>query len=253
MTLAITGGTGFVGRALIECALAQGHEVKALARQPQPPRAGVAWIAGDLDDGAALHQLVTGAHAVIHVAGRTRAADPAQFEAANVQGTLAVIEAALAAGAGRLVFVSSLAAREPGLSAYGASKARAERLVAATALDWTIVRPPAVYGPGDRDMFELFRAAKWGIVPVPAGGRASLIHVDDLAMAVAGAGFAGRARDGRDARARRRHGRRLGKSRTGVGDRRSDGQTAARARGVAGDVGPGRVVRMGCCGAHSRD
>jgi uncharacterized protein YbjT (DUF2867 family) len=80
----------------------------------------------------------------------------------------------------RLIFVSSLSAREPGLSAYGASKARAERLVRASGLDWTIVRPPAVYGPRDKDMFELFRAAKWGVVPTPKEGRASLIHVEDL-------------------------------------------------------------------------
>jgi nucleoside-diphosphate-sugar epimerase len=81
----------------------------------------------------------------------------------------------------RFVFVSSISAREPLLSAYGTSKARAERLVRAAAIDWTIVRPPAIYGPHDREVFELFRAAKWGVVPVPAHGRASLIHVDDLA------------------------------------------------------------------------
>jgi nucleoside-diphosphate-sugar epimerase len=81
----------------------------------------------------------------------------------------------------RFVLVSSLSAREPGLSAYGASKARAERMVKASSLDWTIVRPPAVYGPRDKDMFELFRAAKWGLVPTPKEGRSSLIHVDDLA------------------------------------------------------------------------
>ena len=124
---------------------------------------------------------VTGAEAVIHIAGLTNAPDAAAFEAGNVSGTLSVIEAALAAGVPRFVFVSSLSAREPGLSAYGASKARAERMVKASGLDWTIVRPPAVYGPRDKDMFELFRAAKWGVVPMPKEGAASLIHVDDLA------------------------------------------------------------------------
>jgi nucleoside-diphosphate-sugar epimerase len=105
----------------------------------------------------------------------------ADFQRVDVDGHRALIAAAEAAGVQRFVFVSSLSAREPGLSAYGASKARAERLVKASALDWTIVRPPAVYGPRDRDMFELFRAAKWGLVPTPKEGRASLIHVDDLA------------------------------------------------------------------------
>jgi len=181
MTIAITGGTGFVGQALIDQARAQGVVVQALARKAQPRRDGVEWIAGDLADRAALAELVTGVEAVIHVAGLTSARHASEFEAHNVAGTLAVIEAALAAGVQRLVFVSSLSAREPGLSAYGASKARAERLVKASGLDWTIVRPPAVYGPHDKDMFELFRSAKWGVIPTPKDGRASLIHAEDLA------------------------------------------------------------------------
>ena len=181
MSIAITGGTGFVGRALIDCALAQGYPVRALARRTQPAREGVAWVEGDLANPAALAELVAGTEAVIHVAGLVKAAARAEFEAANVRGTLAVLRAALAERVPRFVFVSSLSAREPALSAYGSSKARAERLVRAAAIDWTIVRPPAVYGPHDREMFELFRAAKWGVVPMPGNGRASVIHVDDLA------------------------------------------------------------------------
>jgi nucleoside-diphosphate-sugar epimerase len=181
MTIAITGGTGFVGQALIDQAQAQGLVVQALARKPQKRRDGVDWIEGDLADRKALARLVEGVEAVVHVAGLTTARNPAEFEAANVTGTLAVVEAMRKAGVPRLVFVSSLSAREPGLSAYGASKARAERVVRASPVDWTIVRPPAVYGPRDKDMFELFRAAKWGMVPTPKEGRASLIHVEDLA------------------------------------------------------------------------
>ena len=181
MTIAVTGGTGFVGQALIEQARAQGVAVQALARKPQERRDGVDWIAGDLGDRRGLARLVAGVEAVIHVAGLTHAQNSAEFEEANVAGTLAVIEAAHAAGVQRLVFVSSLSAREPGLSAYGASKARAERVVKASGLDWTIVRPPTVYGPRDKDVFELFRSAKWGVIPTPKEGRSSLIHVDDLA------------------------------------------------------------------------
>ena len=182
MTIAVTGATGFVGQALIDRAQAAGVVVQALARRPQPRRDGVDWIAGDLADRGALAALVEGVEAVIHVAGLTTARDAAAFEAANVAGTLAVIEAALAAGVQRLILVSSLSAREPGLSTYGASKRRAERVVKASGLDWTIVRPPAVYGPRDKDLFELFRAAKWGVIPTPKEGRSSLIHVDDLAQ-----------------------------------------------------------------------
>jgi nucleoside-diphosphate-sugar epimerase len=179
--LAITGATGFVGSAVLDAALAEGHQVRALARREQAPRAGVEWVRGDLGDTGALAALVAEADAVVHVAGLTNTPDPAQFEIANVTGTAHVIAAMAEAGLRRLVLVSSLAAREPKLSAYGASKARAETLVEASGLDWTIVRPPGVYGPRDVDYLEMFRTAKWGFVPLPPGGASSIIHADDLA------------------------------------------------------------------------
>jgi nucleoside-diphosphate-sugar epimerase len=179
--IAITGATGFVGSAVLDAALADGHQVRALARRDQTARAGVEWVRGDLGDTAALAALVEGADAVIHVAGLTNTPDPATFEAANVTGTANVIAAMKQAGARRLVFVSSLSARMPGLSAYGASKAKAEALVEASGLDWTTVRPPGVYGPRDVDYLEMFRTAKWGFVPLPPGGASSIIHADDLA------------------------------------------------------------------------
>ncbi|MBA4161097.1 MAG: epimerase [Novosphingobium sp.] len=178
--LAVTGATGFVGQALLDRAVEEGAEVRALARRTQEPRDGLEWIAGDLENKAALRELMRGAEAVIHVAGVVN--DAAQFESGNVTGTLNVIEAAKAEGISRFIHVSSLSAREPDLSAYGASKARAEKLVRASGLNWTIIRPPGVYGPRDQDYFEMFRLARWGLMPVPPKeGRASIIHVDDLA------------------------------------------------------------------------
>lgn len=179
--LAFTGATGFVGSSVLEAALAAGHVVRALTRRDQPAIDGVEWVRGTLADKAALAELVTGADAAVHIAGLTNAPDPADFTPANVTGTANVIAAMKAAKVARLVFVSSLAARKPELSAYGASKAEAEALVEASGLQWTTVRPPAVYGPRDVDMFELFRSAKWGIVPLPPGGATSIIHVSDLA------------------------------------------------------------------------
>jgi nucleoside-diphosphate-sugar epimerase len=181
MKLAITGGTGFVGSHLIHAALAASHEVKALARREQPDREALEWISGSLDDRAALERLVTDADAIIHVAGVISAPDAAGFECGNVAGTLAMLAAATAAGVRRFVHVSSLAAREPRLSLYGASKARAEDLVEGSGLDWAIVRPPAVYGPGDKETLELFKMAKRGQIYLPPAGKLSLIHVDDLA------------------------------------------------------------------------
>ncbi len=179
--LAITGATGFVGARLLDAALAGGHTVRALARRPQPPRDGVTWIDGALDRPASLAMLVEGADALIHVAGVINAPDEAGFEAGNVIGTGAVLAAAEQAGTARFVHVSSLAAREPKLSLYGASKARSEALVAASPLSNAIVRPPAVYGPGDREMLEMFKMAARGQIFMPPAGRLSLIHVDDLA------------------------------------------------------------------------
>ena len=178
--LALTGATGFVGAHLLDLALAEGHEVRALTRRAQPARDGVTWVDGALDRPDALTSLVAGADAVIHVAGVINAPDAAGFEAGNVTGTALLLDAAEAAGVARFVHVSSLAAREPQLSLYGASKARSEALVQASPLSTAIVRPPAVYGPGDRETLELFRMAKRGLVVLPPQGRLSLIHVDDL-------------------------------------------------------------------------
>jgi len=138
-------------------------------------------VRGDLADGHALARIAGDCDVMIHVAGVVNAPDPAGFEKGNVVGTLNLIEACKAAGTQRFVFVSSLAAREPQLSAYGDSKARAEKLVRASGLDWTAVRPPAIYGPRDTEMLDLFKAAKWGVVPTPKQGHTSLLHVDDLA------------------------------------------------------------------------
>lgn len=181
MRIAVTGGTGFLGGHVIDVAVARGHDVMALARRPQAERPGVTWMAGALDDRPSLAGLVEGTQAVVHVAGVVNAPDRAGFAAGNIAGTQAMVEAAESAGVERFVHVSSLAAREPGLSDYGWSKAQSEAPVRASGLSWSIVRPPAIYGPGDREMLELFQMAKRGVVMLPPGGRLSVIEASDLA------------------------------------------------------------------------
>jgi uncharacterized protein YbjT (DUF2867 family) len=179
-TIAVTGGTGFVGSHLLEVARTAGHELRALTRGWRPPEEGIDWVDGALDRADSLAKLCDGADAVVHIAGLINGPNRAAFEAVNVAGTANMIDAARKTGIKRFVHISSLAAREPELSDYGRSKAKAERVVAASGLEWTIVRPPAVYGPGDRETFELFKMARRGLVALPPRGRFSVLHVDDL-------------------------------------------------------------------------
>ena len=182
MILAITGGTGFLGGHVLREAAARGHSVRALTRSAQLPRAEVEWVRGTLDDYRSLAELVEGTDAVIHIAGAINVPALAGFVAANVTGTASMLTAAESIGVRRFIHVSSLSAREPDLSNYGWSKAASEALVVQAPLDWTIVRPPAIYGAGDREMLELFRIARRnGIVPLPPRGRVSLIEAGDLA------------------------------------------------------------------------
>jgi uncharacterized protein YbjT (DUF2867 family) len=178
--LAVTGGTGFVGGHLLRIAHEAGYEIRALTRGWRPPQDGIHWVEGALDRPESLADLCDGADAIVHIAGLINAATRAGFETVNVGGTLAMIDAARAAGVRRFIHISSLAAREPDLSDYGWSKAKAERVVAASGLDWTILRPPAIYGPGDRETFELFKMARRGLVALPPKGRFSVLHVEDL-------------------------------------------------------------------------
>lgn len=181
LTLAITGGTGFVGGHSIAEALRRGHKVRALARRPQPARPGVEWVAGDLSNAAALETLVAGADVVVHIAGVTNAPNRAGFEAGNILGTAFVRRAA---GSRPLVHVSSLSAREPQLSTYGWSKLVGELVARGSAGPVAVVRPPAVYGPGDREFLELLKTARTGLVPFPKDSRAAMLFGPDLAAAL---------------------------------------------------------------------
>tara|TARA_R110002033_G_scaffold22819_1_gene54624 strand:+ start:3737 stop:4669 length:933 start_codon:yes stop_codon:yes gene_type:complete len=185
-TVAITGATGFVGGRMLDLMVREGYEARALTRRRQDDRPGVQWVPGALDSKDSLTRLCAGADMVLHIAGVVNAPDRAGFESGNVSGTLALVEAAKQAGTRRFLHVSSLAATQPKLSIYGETKAKAEKIVATSGLDWTIVRPPAVYGPGDGEFLDLFKMARLGFVTMPpdADGRLSVIHVEDLCRAL---------------------------------------------------------------------
>lgn len=179
--MALTGGTGFVGRRVIAQAVGQDWHIRALTRRAQPAEPNVNWVRGALDKPDSLAELMAGADVVLHVAGVVSAPNLAGFTAGNVTGTQAVLDAAQAAGVRRFVHVSSLSAREPQLSTYGASKRAGEELVATSDRDWTIVRPTGVYGPGDTEMRDMFRMAQMGLALLPPPGKVALVAVDDLA------------------------------------------------------------------------
>lgn len=190
LTIAVTGATGFLGGHVIRAARDRGHHVRALSRNPKPLGSddGVRWITGTLEDKAGLAELVSGADVVVHAAGAIKALSRDAFFRVNRDGTRAVADAAAHAGVKRFVLVSSLAAREEKLSPYAASK-RAAEMVAdeyAQKFDTVILRPPAIYGPGDQETVRLFQMAVNGflIAPGSADARMSLVHVGDVAEAV---------------------------------------------------------------------
>ena len=191
--LALTGATGFIGQQLQLQLLADGFRLRVLVR-PDSPRQGnilpgVQAVPVRLDDAVGLAEAVHGVNAVIYCAGSVRGRVPADFAAANVDGVryLASVLSELEAPP-PVLLISSLAASRPEISDYAASKAEGERqLRAHPELAWTILRPPAVYGPGDKEMRPVLAWVRRGIaiVPGPRGQRLSLLYAQDLASAVA--------------------------------------------------------------------
>lgn len=192
--LALTGATGFVGSHLIEHFAAAGWRVRALVRRWPPPSGigtgfPVEKIEGSLSQGTAVARLLDGADAVVHAAGLIKARDQRELFRANRDLAADIAAAARRiAPAAPFLLMSSLAAREPHLSAYAASKREGETAVAEAlgGAGPVILRPPAVYGPGDRETLRLFAMAKRGriITPAQPAARLGFIAVTDLAAAV---------------------------------------------------------------------
>ena len=213
MTILITGATGFIGSHLAERLHAGGHALRAIVRRSSDRK----WIArlpidyreGGYDDAAFLRAAVAGVDAIYHVAGVTKSKTREGYFEGNHAVTRDLLSATIDANPGlsRFVHVSSGAAVGPAapgapvdettpfhpITTYGVSKMEAEKecLRAMDRIPVTIVRPPAVYGPRDTDVFEFFSAMRKGIHPLIGFGekRVSLIHAHDLADGIILAGM----------------------------------------------------------------
>ncbi len=185
--VAVTGGTGLLGRAVVAELLRRGRDVRALVRPGRDGSTpeGVEEVIGDINSARAMETLCAGASAVIHLASLMGTMDAERLEVVNVEGTRTVLEAADSAGVPRFVLVSSIAARRPGDGPYSASKWAQEEIVRRGTVPWVILQPPVMLGPGsqvENAVREL--ATKGPLVPV-IGGDAPLypVHVDDVATA----------------------------------------------------------------------
>jgi len=203
----LTGGTGFIGRHVLERLSAAGTPVRCLVR-PKASRAmdtaslgATEVVAGDLESGVGIPEALAGVDSVIHLAGVTKAVSRQQYYDGNVRATTNLL-LGMAGSSARLVHVSSLAAIGPAeartqpvhektephpVSHYGKSKLEAETLVRASRPDALIVRPPVVYGPHDRDVFQVLKpiASGWSLALSGAERWFSIIYVGDLAAALA--------------------------------------------------------------------
>ncbi len=191
--VAITGISGFIGRSCARHLLTSGWQVRGLLRSVVRGSglsgSGLELIPGSLENFSSLQTLVAGVDAVIHCAGAVRGASFADFAAINLTGLENLLQALkLSSREIKLIHLSSLAARHPELSFYAESKRKGEELLAGKFGDgeWTILRPPAVYGPGDREMLPVFKLMAKGWAPIPGRGRSrfSLLHVNDLITAI---------------------------------------------------------------------
>ncbi|MFF5130035.1 NAD-dependent epimerase/dehydratase family protein [Streptomyces syringium] len=201
MRYLITGATGFIGRHLARHLLERGHHVTALVRRDGRVF-GSLTVRGDLVTGEGLAAAVRGVDRVIHLAGVTKAADPRLYTMVNTVGTERLLAAVAARPEPpRLVYCSSLAAVGPGrrrheddppapVSAYGRSKLGGELALRGGAgrVPAVVVRPPIVYGPGDREFLpRLATAVRAGLLPAvgrPGPRHYSLLHVEDLCRAL---------------------------------------------------------------------
>ncbi len=193
--VAITGATGFVGAAVLRSLNCSGVQTRCLRRprklRTDPGHALNAWVDGDLQNIQAIEDLVDGATTIIHIAGATTAPTRSDFLEINMIGAFTLAALSRQAGVKRFVLISSQTARAPDISAYAASKRGGEAAVHLFDKDMqvTIIRPPAVIGPGDPMLAPVFKWMQRGWLPAPAETAGTTrefaaIAVDDLVRVI---------------------------------------------------------------------
>ena len=209
MIVLVTGASGMLGGAVAAAVRDAGHEVRTLQRRPSGV-AGVTDLLGSVTDATAVAHAVAGVDAIVHLAAKVSLAGaPAEFENVNVGGTLRLLRAATASGAGRFVFVSSPSVAHAGTSIvgddahpadplrargdYARTKATAELLALAAdspELAVVAVRPHIVWGPGDTQLVaRIVERARRGRLPLLGQGAALIdtTYIDNAASAIAAA------------------------------------------------------------------
>lgn len=188
----ITGATGFIGQRLASALLDQGYKVRALVRPQNDPDKripqGCEQVPAALTDVRKLSSVIAESSAVFYCAGSVRGRNMDDFATANIQGVKALLEVLQQSDKSPpTLLLSSLAASRPQLSDYANSKYEGEKVLQGELLlPWSILRPPAVYGPGDREMLPILKLIRRGLVAHagPRDQRLSLLHVDDLVSAM---------------------------------------------------------------------
>jgi NADH dehydrogenase len=179
----VAGATGYLGRRLVPRLLKTGRAVRALVRGGGARVAGAEIAAGALSDPASLVRACEGVETVFHLVGIIKERGPETFEAVHVEGTRALVAAAIAQGARRFVYISAIGARADAPTAYWRTKARAEEIVRASGLEWLVLRPSIVFAR-DGEFFGVLRQLTMvPLVPVlgPGTSRLAPIRADDLA------------------------------------------------------------------------
>ncbi|HTO89349.1 MAG TPA: complex I NDUFA9 subunit family protein, partial [Thermoanaerobaculia bacterium] len=193
MKILVTGGTGFVGTHLVNALLRRRHEVAVLERRPGSARnrynQPVEIASGNVLDRASLERAAAGRQAVIHLVGIINEKGEQTFDRMHREATENVVAALGRTGVRRLLHMSAMGTAEDAPSQYARTKAAGERAVRASGLDWTVVRPSIVFGPGDGFVSLLAPIVAWnpGFIPVigPGTTRFQPVSVYDVARVFA--------------------------------------------------------------------